>query len=183
MREQAQQLLGLREALHAAVDASVPAQGGGRKTRYHGDYHLGQVLVSGNDFVIIDFEGEPARDFEERRAKASPLRDVAGMLRSFNYARWTALRRVAQNAEEAVRLDAAVRDWERVTRDAFLSAYTGTLAGAAEAVPADAGLLRLFEIEKALYELRYELNNRNDWVEVPLHGLLALVAPNHSTAR
>jgi len=141
------------------------------------------VLVSGNDFVIIDFEGEPARDFEERRAKASPLRDVAGMLRSFNYARWTALRRVAQNAEEAARLDAAVRDWERVTRDAFLSAYTGTLAGAAEAVPADAGLLRLFEIEKALYELRYELNNRNDWVEVPLHGLLALVAPNHSTAR
>ncbi len=183
VREQAQQLLGLREALHAAVAASVPAQGGGLKTRYHGDYHLGQVLVSGNDFVIIDFEGEPARDFEERRAKASPLRDVAGMLRSFNYARWTALRRVAQNAEEAARLDAAVRDWERVTRDAFLSAYTGTLAGAAEAVPADAGLLRLFEIEKALYELRYELNNRNDWVEVPLHGLLALVAPNHSTAR
>ncbi|WP_413761560.1 maltose alpha-D-glucosyltransferase [Variovorax sp. Varisp41] len=183
VREQAQQLLGLREALHAAVAASVPAQGGGRKTRYHGDYHLGQVLVSGNDFVIIDFEGEPARDFEERRAKASPLRDVAGMLRSFNYARWTALRRVAQNAEEAVRLDAAVREWERVTRDAFLSAYTGTLAGAAEAVPADAGLLRLFEIEKALYELRYELNNRNDWVEVPLHGLLALVAPNHPTAR
>jgi len=135
------------------------------------------VLVKDNDFVIIDFEGEPARSFEERRAKSSPLRDVAGMLRSFNYARWSALRRVAQSPEEAEKLAAPAVAWEQATRNAFMEGYAGTLAQP-EGAPIDAELLALFELEKALYELRYELNNRADWVQVPLHGVLALIQPN-----
>jgi maltose alpha-D-glucosyltransferase/alpha-amylase len=148
----------------------------GIKSRYHGDYHLGQVLVKDNDFVIIDFEGEPARSFAERRAKSSPLRDVAGMLRSFNYARWSALRRAAQSAEEAARLAAPAIAWEQATRAAFLSGYADA-AAAPDGAPIDAELLALFELEKALYELRYELNNRTDWAQVPLHGVLALIRP------
>jgi maltose alpha-D-glucosyltransferase/alpha-amylase len=140
--------------------------------RYHGDYHLGQVLVSGNDFVIIDFEGEPARSFDERRAKSSPLRDVAGMLRSFNYAHWSALRQGAQSVEELERLEPAAREWELATRQAFLQGYS---SAAGEAVALDKGLLALFELEKALYELRYELNNRVDWAQVPLQGVLTLL--------
>ncbi len=150
------------------------------KIRCHGDYHLGQVLVTGNDFVIIDFEGEPARSFEQRRAKTSPLRDVAGMLRSFNYARWSALRRVAQNADELVRLEPAVRDWELATRETFLRAYAKTMASAEPALSVDPEMLRFFELEKALYELRYEINNRVDWVQVPLQGILALLGAGAS---
>ncbi|VWX55509.1 Maltose alpha-D-glucosyltransferase/ alpha-amylase [Burkholderiales bacterium 8X] len=181
-QEDAKAVLGASNALQARIGPSGDEAEGaptaaplGLKTRYHGDYHLGQVLVTGNDYLIIDFEGEPARSFEERRAKGSPLRDVAGMLRSFNYARWSGLRRVAQNPEELERLEPAVREWEAATRDAFLTAYLETMARGAPAVPVDSELLALFELEKALYELRYELNNRADWAQVPLQGLLALL--------
>ncbi|KIQ25718.1 alpha-amylase [Variovorax paradoxus] len=164
----ARTLLAAADALQAGIAARHPVEGAGVKTRYHGDFHLGQVLVKDNDFVIIDFEGEPARTFEERRTKSSPLRDVAGMLRSFNYARWSALRRVAQSTDEAERLAAPAIAWERATRDAFLAGYGDAV---------DTELLALFELEKALYELRYELNNRTDWAQVPLHGVLALIQP------
>jgi len=164
----ARTLLDATDALQAGIASRRPMEGVGVKTRYHGDYHLGQVLVKDNDFVIIDFEGEPARTFDERRTKGSPLRDVAGMLRSFNYARWSALRRVAQSPEEAERLAAPAIAWEQATRAAFLTGY-----GAA----VDTELLALFELDKALYELRYELNNRTDWAQVPLHGVLALIQP------
>ena len=174
-QENVQALLALQERLQARIAAVTNNAEPGLKTRYHGDYHLGQVLVSGHDFVIIDFEGEPARSFEERRTKSSPLRDVAGMLRSFNYARWQALHRVAQNAEELTRLKSAMRMWERATREAFLTAYEHTMTSLAPATPVDAALLDLFELEKALYELRYELNHRVDWVPVPLQGILDLV--------
>ncbi len=157
-----------------AFDAEA-VQATGMKSRFHGDYHLGQVLVSRNDFVIIDFEGEPARDFAERRAKTSPLRDVAGMLRSFNYARWSALKSAAHNPEELARLDAAAADREKQVRAAFLGGYVDTLAAAGAPAP-EAELLALFEIDKAMYELRYELNNRVDWVQVPMQGLQALAA-------
>src|SRR6185437_4509170 len=120
---------------------------GGLKTRYHGDYHLGQILVAGNDFVIIDFEGEPARSFEERRAKGSPLKDVAGMLRSFDYARWSALKQHAHNADEARRLGPPLREWERATREAFLAAYARTMAAAPAQGGVDAQLLALFELQ------------------------------------
>jgi maltose alpha-D-glucosyltransferase/alpha-amylase len=133
------------------------------------------VLLRDNDFVIIDFEGEPARGFDERRAKGSPLRDVAGMLRSFNYARWSALRRVAQNAEEAAYLSPPAAGWEQAARQAFMDGYTGAFGEEGGAARIDTELLALFELEKALYELRYELNNRADWAQVPLNGVLAIL--------
>jgi maltose alpha-D-glucosyltransferase/alpha-amylase len=177
--DDAARLLSMHESVNAFInDLAVEGKSGWR-TRFHGDYHLGQVLVTRNDFVIIDFEGEPARPIEERRTKQSPLRDVAGMLRSFNYARWSALRRAAQNAEELVRLDTAARAWEHETRAAFLSGYQEALAP--ERGPVDAQLLELFELEKAFYELRYELDNRVDWVPVPLQGILALL--DHTAVR
>jgi maltose alpha-D-glucosyltransferase / alpha-amylase len=149
----------------------------GLKIRHHGDYHLGQVLVKRNDFIIVDFEGEPARTLEERRTKSSPLRDVAGMLRSFAYARFTALQQCSRLAtEDCARWDPLLAEWEREARRTFLDVYDG-LARAAGLYPDRAramSLLQLFEIEKALYELRYELRNRPDWVHIPLHGLVGL---------
>jgi maltose alpha-D-glucosyltransferase/alpha-amylase len=171
----AQALLDLEDALLSAVDARKPKAQGGIKSRYHGDFHLGQVLLRDNDFVIIDFEGEPARGFDERRAKGSPLRDVAGMLRSFNYARWSALRRVAQSAEEAAYLAPAAAGWEQAARQAFMDGYTGAFGEEGSVARIDTELLALFELEKALYELRYELNNRADWAQVPLNGVLAIL--------
>jgi maltose alpha-D-glucosyltransferase/alpha-amylase len=168
-----QALLTMEDALQASIAARKPQTQGGIKSRYHGDFHLGQVLVRDNDFVIIDFEGEPARSFDERRAKGSPLRDVAGMLRSFNYARWSALRRVAQSVEEAAYLAPPAAAWEQATREAFMDGYSQA-AGDGNA-QIDTELLALFELEKALYELRYELNNRADWAQVPLNGVLALL--------
>ena len=174
MQPDVERLLARQEALLARVAAvDVQADGTGIKSRTHGDYHLGQVLVSRNDFIIIDFEGEPARTFEERRAKTSPLRDVAGMLRSFNYAHWAALRRSAQNAEELERFHALAAEWEQAVREAFIGGYVDAHA-AAGAPPPNFDLLALFELDKAMYELRYELNNRLDWVQVPIQGLLAL---------
>ncbi|HWI12854.1 MAG TPA: alpha-amylase, partial [Burkholderiales bacterium] len=131
------------------------------------------------DFIIIDFEGEPGRTFDERRVKSSPLRDVAGMLRSFSYARASALQRHTQSDAALEREQALAADWERHTRAVFLSAYEAAARGAGlYASFADvAGLLRLFEIEKALYELRYEMSNRPDWIGVPLRGIAQLVAP------
>jgi maltose alpha-D-glucosyltransferase / alpha-amylase len=169
----ARTLLAREQALRDLIAQAPVRVEGGLRTRFHGDYHLGQVLVSGNDFLIIDFEGEPARSFEERRAKGSALRDVAGMLRSFNYARWAALKRVARSTAEVERLMPVATQWEVAVRRAFLEAYTDTQAGSQ---PIDSGLLGLLELEKGLYELRYELNNRVDWTQVPLQGLLALLA-------
>ncbi|MGI8649316.1 MAG: maltose alpha-D-glucosyltransferase [Rubrobacter sp.] len=142
------------------------------KSRHHGDYHLGQVLVVNNDFQIIDFEGEPARSLEERRRKHSPLRDVAGMLRSFDYAAKTALN---DNPEEAEELTRWTEEWLKRTRQAFLEGY----GEGAEAVSPDEESSRritaLFVIEKALYEIRYELDNRPDWVTIPVKGILDLL--------
>jgi maltose alpha-D-glucosyltransferase / alpha-amylase len=175
----AQALLAMEEALQASVAARKPQAQGGIKSRYHGDFHLGQVLLRDNDFVIIDFEGEPARSFDERRTKGSPLRDVAGMLRSFNYARWAALRRVAQSVDEAAYLAPPAAAWEQAARQAFLDGYLEAAPGEGGA-RIDTELLALFELEKALYELRYELNNRADWAQVPLNGVLALLQAERS---
>ncbi|HWI11580.1 MAG TPA: putative maltokinase, partial [Burkholderiaceae bacterium] len=178
-RDEARALLQQHEHVQERIAALAGAGGGGGgvKIRYHGDYHLGQVLVTRNDFVIIDFEGEPARSFEERRAKGSALRDVAGMLRSFNYALWSALRRVAHSGDELDRLAPHAQAWEQQTRTAFLAGYRRAVQGTplAGAIEPGSGLLGLFELEKALYELRYELGNRPDWVGVPLQGIQALL--------
>jgi maltose alpha-D-glucosyltransferase/alpha-amylase len=157
--------------------AQHPPQG--FKTRYHGDYHLGQVLLAKNDFVIIDFEGEPARSLDERRRKHSPLRDVAGMLRSFDYARHMALQQASQHESDMEKLAPAAAAWLREARETFLDGYaeeavSGGLYASKEAFAAEQPLLELFELEKALYELRYELANRPDWVGVPLQGVTAL---------
>ena len=147
------------------------------RIRCHGDYHLGQVLFTGDDFLIIDFEGEPGRPVSERRYKRSPLRDVAGMLRSFAYAAETALRSERVRVEDRARLAPwaeAFRAWVCVT---FVRTYLAAIAGEAYCPesPAKArSLLEFHELEKAVYEVNYELNNRPDWLVVPLAGLSRL---------
>lgn len=175
VQEDARAVLASSTALAQRIAAGGVLENEGRKIRIHGDYHLGQVLLTRNDFVIVDFEGEPGREFAERRAKQSPLRDVAGMLRSFDYARAVALRQAAHTPEEAAPMAEPARAWEAASRAAFLQSYRDTLAGTPLAVSDQAlSLLALFELQKALYELRYELENRPDWVGIPLAGILAL---------
>jgi maltose alpha-D-glucosyltransferase / alpha-amylase len=144
------------------------------KTRHHGDYHLGQVLLASNDFLIIDFEGEPSRPLAESRRKRSPLRDVAGMLRSFAYAKGAVVLNAAQPARERAAAD--LEAWEAAARKAFLTAYAEAMRGSGifDSFDDVRGLLELAEIEKLLYELRYELDNRPAWLRIPLQGLAAL---------
>jgi maltokinase len=143
----------------------------GKLIRHHGDLHLGQTLLAhGRDpfWVVLDFEGEPARPLLERRRKRSPLRDVAGMLRSFAY---------AASAGELQRGTPAPEGWEERMREAFLSGYFEAV-DAALLPPGEAAsrsLLTIFELEKAVYELRYELNNRPDWVRIPVAGIARLL--------
>ncbi|MDX6474754.1 MAG: hypothetical protein QOH95_265, partial [Gaiellaceae bacterium] len=148
-------------------DALSVTPRGAVKTRVHGDYHLGQVLWAADDWVVLDFEGEPARPIAERRRKSSPLRDVAGMLRSFAYAAETARSR-------SVHVPA---DWEHDARSSFLSGYVAVIDPAL--LPLSGGererLLAACELQKALYELGYELDNRPDWVHVPVAGILRLL--------
>ncbi len=148
------------------------------RIRIHGDYHLGQVLWVKNDFVILDFEGEPARPLSERRMKQPALKDVAGMLRSFSYAAFASLLSfTARRQEEYEALEQWAAFWERWTSAAFLRAYRQTAADATflSARPEHVEiLLEAFLLDKALYELKYELNNRPAWVRIPLHGILRL---------
>jgi maltose alpha-D-glucosyltransferase/alpha-amylase len=153
-------------------DLHGPRSGGFDKIRIHGDYHLGQTLKTADGFAVIDFEGEPARPIAERRRKACALKDVAGMLRSFEYAIEMA---AGGDPDRAARL--------RLTsplRDAFLDSYFASVgAPGIRLVPAREqalGWLRMFELEKALYELEYEINNRPSWVAIPLAGVLRALA-------
>jgi maltose alpha-D-glucosyltransferase/alpha-amylase len=178
-RAQAQALLAGRDACFARIDALTGAPVGAAKTRVHGDYHLGQVLVAQNDFYILDFEGEPARPLAERRAKSSPLKDVAGMLRSFDYAAWAAVMTLTEHhagSGEVVR--SLAETWRAATQAAFLGAYRETIAGC-PSYPEDeaqaARLLDLFLLEKALYEICYEAANRPHWLRIPLEGVTGLL--------
>jgi maltose alpha-D-glucosyltransferase/alpha-amylase len=148
------------------------------RTRVHGDYHLGQVLKVKTDFVILDFEGEPARPLSARRAKQSPLKDVAGMLRSFSYAAYSSLINFsARRAGDRANLEPWARLWERCVAAEFLRAYRQTTQGAAflpENVEDFRKLLDIFLVDKALYEVLYELNARPDWVRIPLMGIMSL---------
>ena len=174
-RDVVQPLLAARERIRARVRGAEASLAGLVKTRYHGDLHLGQVLVAQDDFIIVDFEGEPARPIDERRAKSSPLRDVAGMLRSFSYVAHAALLRHAPGADSAGAR--AVAQWEREAIHHFLAGYVAAAQGVAS-VPAERAstdaLTGLFLLEKALYELRYEIANRPDWLAIPARGLLEL---------
>lgn len=154
------------------------------RIRIHGDYHLGQVLVSEGDVFILDFEGEPARPLAERRAKHSPIRDVAGMLRSFSYASLTALGAATQHRpEDYDRLAPWAAFWEEWVSAVFLRAYVAVVANA-PFIPSRRAdldlLLQAFTLDKAVYELAYELNNRPDWVHIPLSGLLRLRSRTHA---
>jgi maltose alpha-D-glucosyltransferase / alpha-amylase len=153
----------------------------GMRSRIHGDYHLGQILVSGDDFVIIDFEGEPARPLSERRAKRSPLQDVAGMLRSFHYAAYAPLLAEPENDAKLQSLGPWARYWQRWVSAAFLKSYL-TTSGAAPYIPGTRSetevLLTAFMLDKAVYELGYELNNRPLWVAIPLEGVSDLLGLN-----
>ncbi|HEY7041905.1 MAG TPA: hypothetical protein VID28_23745 [Methylomirabilota bacterium] len=166
------------ERQRARVLAALEPLGATVKTRVHGDYHLGQVLKTRDGFVIIDFEGEPARPLAERRRRQAPLRDVAGMLRSLDYAAH-AVGLEAPEGERGARLE-ALTAWEERARRAFLAGYQAAVsASAVPLVPAsEPALLRAcaaFELEKACYELRYELNNRPDWVAIPLAGITRIL--------
>lgn len=161
-------IVGLEQEVRERI--TLPAQGpiGGKSIRIHGDYHLGQTLYTPGGWILLDFEGEPARPLSERRIKRSPLRDVASMLRSFSYATW------------AVKLQRGLEapaDFEDRAREAFLDAYFGEVDAAL--LPTGeaqiSSLLATFELEKALYELQYELDNRPDWVPIPVAGILRLV--------
>jgi maltose alpha-D-glucosyltransferase / alpha-amylase len=169
-----------RDALLARIAALVPDAVNATKTRFHGDFHLGQVLLADHDFVIVDFEGEPSRPLSERRVKHSPLRDVAGMLRSFSYAAAVALdRATAERPEDRARLAGPLNDWRAEASAAFLTAYRERIKGASSYPDNDdvtRRLLQLFTLEKVLYELRYELAHRPEWVRIPLAGLLEQLA-------
>jgi len=180
-REEAKQVLDLEPRIAHIFKSFLARRLTTTRIRVHGDYHLGQVLYTGHDFVIIDFEGEPTRSLYERRLKRLALRDVAGMLRSFSYASQAALRSEQIAPERLARLHEWARFWVDCVSAAFLKTYLAT-AAAASFVPQTKDDLELqlttMLLEKALYELRYELNMRPDWVRIPLRGILDLVMPS-----
>lgn len=158
------------------------------KTRIHGDYHLGQVLFTGKDLVILDFEGEPARSYSERRLKRSPLRDVAGMVRSFHYAAYGALF-LSHNIteEDRKRLMPFAEAWYQYTSSFFVHAYLDTVKHA-PFIPDNredlSVLLQTYILEKAVYELNYELNNRPDWTIIPARSILSILdRANHASGQ
>ncbi|HEX2836089.1 MAG TPA: maltose alpha-D-glucosyltransferase [Thermoanaerobaculia bacterium] len=178
-RPEFQGLLDREQELHQQIRAVLQGKIDAQRIRIHGDYHLGQVLYTGNDFVIIDFEGEPARPLSERRIKRSALRDVAGMLRSFHYAPYAVLFGTAPGSyvrpEDLERLETGAQFWHRWVSAAYLRAYLAESASGNH-LPKSLGqieiLLNAYLVEKALYEIGYELNNRPDWVRIPLRGIL-----------
>jgi trehalose synthase-fused probable maltokinase len=161
-------IFGRGEEVREQLRLLTHAGSSGRVIRTHGDYHLGQTLWRKDDWVLLDFEGEPARPLAERRRKRSPLRDVAGMLRSFAY---------AATAAELTRDADVPADWEGRARERFLESYLETVEPSL-LPPGEAAIERLlavFELEKAVYELRYELDNRPDWVGIPVAGIERLM--------
>jgi maltose alpha-D-glucosyltransferase/alpha-amylase len=168
----------LKEVLSRPIDAV--------RVRPHGDLHLGQVLFTGDDFMIIDFEGEPARPLRERRYKRNPLRDVAGMMRSFSYAAESSLRAGRQRAQDQGRLRPWGQAWSAWIGAAYLGAYLAApgIAPLLPPSPADAHLLLdFYTMDKCIYEVGYELNNRPDWLPIPIHGLLELIGTGTVTQR
>ena len=179
VRASAERLLERRDLLLEHLRFASTLEFSASKIRVHGDYHLGQVLWSEGDFFILDFEGEPARSLAQRRRKQSPLKDVAGMVRSFGYAAYAGLfHHTMSRRADFDRFEPWARTWQATISSAFLREYFATAAGASFIPAAGSSrdaLLRLFVLDKALYELNYELNNRPDWVRIPLRGILDLL--------
>jgi maltose alpha-D-glucosyltransferase / alpha-amylase len=181
LQPEARRLLDQEKEIYRRLRAILELKITGQRTRHHGDYHLGQLLYTGKDFVITDFEGEPARALSERRMKRSALKDVAGMIRSFNYAAVTAVKGGAIRADDAPALEPWARFWNEWVSVLYLRSYLRT-AGAAAFLPRSKEetkiLLDLFILEKAVYEIGYELNNRPAWVGVPIRGILEIIEPS-----
>jgi maltokinase len=177
------ELAGQRQAIEE-VYAKAEAAGGGSRylQRIHGDYHLGQVLKTKDRWIVIDFEGEPARSLEERRRLASPLQDVAGMLRSFDYAAFSPLvlgedpDTPGPTREELARFEGPAAAWTETNRSAFLDGYRAVAGDAGPALGGDHELLlRAFELDKAVYEVMYEARHRPPWLQIPLGGIRRLL--------
>ncbi len=181
-RKEAKEVLGLEGEFQQRVKELTRRKLDAMRIRCHGDYHLGQVLYTGNDFVIIDFEGEPTRSYGERRLKRSSLRDVAGMLRSFHYAAMTGIDRTSRARRDLPLLEEWAEFWTAWVSAEYFDAYLkhATKGGL---LPKDPGhtafLLDICLLEKALYEMEYELNNRPEWVWIPLRGLVRLLKPEY----
>jgi maltose alpha-D-glucosyltransferase/alpha-amylase len=182
VREEADKVLHLETRLRQRIHLLEGFKISAMRTRIHGDYHLGQVLFTGGDFVIIDFEGEPARPLSERRSKSSPLQDVAGMLRSFHYAAYAPLLAKISGQEVTEErltvLNSWAQYWQVWVSAAFLREYLRT-SGTASFIPKNreelAILLEVYVLTKAVYELGYELNNRPSWVRIPLQSVSTLL--------
>ena len=177
--EAVKNLAGRREECGRLIDSLTRDPVGSVKIRIHGDYHLGQILIAREDVMIVDFEGEPARTLEMRRAKQSPMRDVAGMLRSFAYATEAAVTDVKQRLASGADIVASrAAQWCELASQAFLSTYAETISGSPLEIADPAmreRLLRLYLLTKALYEIGYEANSRPAWIRIPVRGVLALL--------
>lgn len=174
-----QQLIKKRPALHQQLPNSALNKITSVKIRVHGDYHLGQILIVKNDLFIIDLEGEPAKEFPQRREKHSPLRDIAGMLRSFDYAANAALIRLTtERPNDLITLKPFAESWQQLSSHAFLEGYNDHSKNENFYVSDEDSrnaLIRLFVMEKLCYEICYELDNRPEWLQIPLRGLLDLI--------
>jgi maltose alpha-D-glucosyltransferase/alpha-amylase len=180
------QALALRATLHDRLSALLPPDIDGLNIRHHGDFHLGQILIVKDDIFIIDFEGEPRRALDERRRKAPAARDVAGLIRSIDYSATAALERALKvTPDEHGKLGAALAEWRDRAAAAFLAAYRETMTNQ-RLWPADplaaAQMLNFFLLEKAFYEIEYELAHRPEWLRVPLMGVFRLLSQHTSEA-
>jgi maltose alpha-D-glucosyltransferase / alpha-amylase len=178
-------LLSYRDLLPARLRELLPETVDVIKIRHHGDFHLGQMLIVKDDVSIIDFEGEPRCSIEDRRRKAPAARDVAGLIRSIDYSATAALERALKSApDEHGKLARALEDWREHSVAAFLSAYRQSLSDTRlwPRSPEDAErLLDFFLLEKAFYEIEYELAHRPDWLRVPLAGTWRILSRSEGT--
>jgi maltose alpha-D-glucosyltransferase / alpha-amylase len=174
-RDEAKEVLGAEQEILAREKRLLDRRTNAAKIRVHGDYHLGQLLYTGKDFVILDFEGEPARPLSERKLKRSALRDVAGMMRSFQYAAYSALWQPAMRKEDVPFLERWADLWYRHMGSVFLQSYLKTTGSAAVFIPQNTEDLQImieaYLLDKAVYEIGYELNNRPSWVVIPVRGI------------
>lgn len=177
-RDEANEVLASEKEMEAREKRLLDRKTNAAKIRIHGDYHLGQVLSTGKDFVILDFEGEPARPLSERKLKRSALRDVAGMMRSFQYAAYSALWQPAMRSEDVPFLERWADFWYCRMSSVFLQSYLKTSVGAVF-IPKNNDdlqiMLEAYLLDKAVYEIGYELNNRPDWVLIPIRGIKHLL--------
>ena len=173
-RDEAKEVLAAEQEILGREKRLLDRRTKAAKIRIHGDYHLGQLLYTGKDFVILDFEGEPARALSERKLKRSALRDVAGMMRSFQYAAYSALWQPAMRSEDVPFLELWADLWYRQISSVFLQSYLKTTRGAIF-IPQNSDdlqiMLEAYLLDKAVYEIGYELNNRPDWVVIPIRGI------------